>query len=155
MLRVANVVQLKARRLMPALVLQALAAGCIVFAIYIAVWSIWVAPDYYPRGDNFSVLVNSLPEFHPKISDWFFQGFRTYFHVYPDMSKNGTNFIRPGVNVTFFMEWFIFHRHWERYLLFTYATVAALAGMVYYTARSFFFVSPRLALLAALAVGFA
>ena len=127
------------------------AIGFLVFLGYALIWSWRIRPFYYPRGDSFAVLVNSLPIFHPKILLWFSHGFQRYFHVYPDLAREATNFIRPGVNATFYLEWFLFHAHWERYLLTTYALLAVTAGLVFYTATRLLGLPRRLAVLASLA----
>ena len=127
--------------------------GGLVFAVYVLVWNWWIRPYYFPRGDSFAVLVNSLPIFHPHIASWFLQGFERYFQVYPDLAAAATSFIRPGVNATFYLEWFVYHQHWAWYLLTTYAIVGATAGLVFYTATQLLELPWGVAAMAAFAAG--
>ena len=98
--------------------------------LFTLIWARYINPFYYPHGDSFSLFVNSLPLFHPVYSDWFLHGFRSYFDVYPDMSLHASNFVRPVVNGTFFLGWFVYGAHWSRYLLTTYAIIGLLAATV-------------------------
>src|SRR5487761_1675696 len=96
--------------------------------LFMLVWAKYIDAFYCPYGDSFSLLVNSLPPFHPTYSDWFLHGFRSYFDVYPDMSLHATNFLRPVANGTLFLGWFAYGSHWSRYLLTTYAIIGLLAA---------------------------
>lgn len=98
--------------------------------LFTLIWARYINPFYCPYGDSFSLFVNSLPPFHPVYSDWFLHGFRSYFDVYPDMSLHASNFVRPVVNGTFFLGWFVYGTHWSRYLLTTYAIIGLLAATV-------------------------
>lgn len=109
-------------------------AFALTFTAFTLLWARYINPFYFPYGDNFSVLVNSLPPFHPSPGAWFQHGFQSYFNVYPDMSLHATNFIRPVVNGTFFLGWFVYGAHWSRYLLTTYAIIGLLAATVSFLA---------------------
>ena len=125
------------------------------FGFYTLVWATFINPFYFPYGDSFSVLVNSVPPFHPVFSSWFLHGFQSYFNVYPDLSLHGTDFIRPVVNGTFFLGWFAYGSHWSRYLLTTYAIIGMLSATVCFLAGHVLKLGWRIALVATLCVSIA
>jgi hypothetical protein len=138
---------------------KSLISSCSVFVavscLYIVIWSKAINPYFNPYGDSFSLLVNSIPPFHPSYSAWFLHGFQTYFDVYPDMSLHATNFIRPGVNATFCLEWFLFGSHWSRYLLTTYAIIGLISAVTCFIATHILKLSWRVTLLAVICVSVA
>jgi hypothetical protein len=127
-------------------------AFAVTFATYTFFWALYIKPFYFPCGDNFSVLVNSLPPFHPSASAWFLHGFQNYFDVYPDMSLHATNFIRPVVNGTFFLDWFVYGAHWERYLLTSYAILGLIGAITCFLSNYTLRLGWRLSLLATFCV---
>lgn len=123
--------------------------------LFTLIWARYINPLYFPYGDSFSLFANSLPPFHPAYSDWFLHGFRSYFDVYPDMSLHATDFLRPVVNGTFFLGWFVYGTHWSRYLLTTYAIIGLLAATVCFLASYVLELDWPMTLLATLCVIFA
>jgi hypothetical protein len=142
----------------PALKLALLCAGAAflaTFGVFTLLWAKYINPYYFPYGDNFSLLTNSIPPFHPSYSAWFLHGFQTYFDVYPDMSLHGSDFIRPLVNGTFFLGWFVYGSHWSRYLLTTYAIIGMIAGTTCFMASYVLKLGWRLTILAVICVSIA
>jgi hypothetical protein len=127
----------------------------VTVGLFSLLWAKYIKPYFFPYGDSFSLLVNSTPPFHPIYSAWFLHGFQTYFDVYPDMSLHATNFIRPGVNGTFWLEWFAFGSHWGRYLLTTYAIIGLISGATCFMASYILKLGWRLTLLATICVSIA
>jgi hypothetical protein len=127
-------------------------ASLVTFALFTLFWTIEINPYYFPYGDSFALFVNSAPRFHPLYSSWFLHGFQTYFGAYPDMSVHASNFIRPVVNGTFFLGWYVYGSHWSRYLLTTYGVIGLLAGTTCFIARHLLKLSIRITSLAVLCV---
>jgi hypothetical protein len=132
--------------------LVSIAVFLVVFALFTLLWARYIRPDYFPYGDSFSLLVSSIPPFHPSIVSWFLQGFQSYFDAYPDLSLHATNFIRPGVNATFYLGYFIHHEQWSHYLLTTYAIIALIAALNCFLSAYVLKLSWRITLLTTLCV---
>ena len=98
-------------------------------------WAVQIRPAYFPAGDEFALLVSSTRFFHPHPGDWFRHGFSGYFCPYPDLSLPYSNFLRPMANFTYYLQSFVFGRHWGDYLLGTYVIEAAAVITVWYLAR--------------------
>ncbi|WP_213807123.1 hypothetical protein [Granulicella sp. dw_53] len=116
-------------------VIHGLLLSAVVFATLVLLWNFLIRTYYFPRADNFALLVNSCPPFHPNYSEWVLKGFHNYLYVYPDLSEHSSNFIRPMVNFVFFLNWAIFGAHWAAYLLVNYLIIALLGGMTYFIAE--------------------
>lgn len=129
--------------------------SAVVFAIFALLWNFLIRIYYFPHGDNFALLANSCPPFHPNYSDWILKGFHNYLYVYPDLSAHSSNFIRPMVNVVFFLNWMIFGSHWAAYLLSNYLIIALLSGVTYFIAAQKLDLGWRLSAAAALCVAIA
>lgn len=126
-----------------------------VFAVLFLFWAIFIHRYYFPISDDISLIVNSTLPFDPSISSWFFQGFKNYFDTYPDLFFPISNFVRPGVNAIFYLDYIAFHSHWSLYFLSTYGFVAIIGGLTYYIAARLLAVGRRLALVTALCAAFA
>lgn len=109
--------------------------GFAVFLALVLFWAVRIRPAYYPTGDEFSLLVHSTRFFQPTAVDWFRHGFSGYFSPYPDLSLPYSNFLRPVANFTYFLQSFLFGRHWADYLLGSYVCETALVVTVWYLAR--------------------
>lgn len=70
--------------------------------------------NYYPTGDDYS-LIGAATFWKP--SDWFFKGFSDYFIIYPDITRPYTNFIRPVINMIFYLENKFFGEIWWLYFI--------------------------------------
>jgi hypothetical protein len=107
-----------------------LLAGTLILALLTAFWYFQIRQDYYPSGDEFSLLVNSTRFFHPSPLAWFSHGFSTYFIPYPDISLPYSNFLRPVDNLTYYLNSLLFGSSWSAYLLTNYAIAAAVVASV-------------------------
>jgi hypothetical protein len=116
-------------------VIRGLLFSAVVFATLAFLWNFLIRTYFFPRGDNFALLANSCPPFHPSYLDWVLKGFHNYMYVYPDLSAHSSNFIRPMVNFAFFLNWMIFGNHWAAYLLANYLIIALLSGVTYLIAE--------------------
>jgi hypothetical protein len=105
------------------------------FTALALLWNFLIRPYYFPHADNFALLANSCPPFHPSYTDWVLKGFHNYLYVYPDLSIHSSNFIRPMANFVFFLNWTIFGNYWAEYLLASYLIIALLGGVTYFIAE--------------------
>jgi hypothetical protein len=127
---------------------HSIAAGLVVFAVVLAYWWVAIRPFYYPVYDDFALLVKSTKMFHPKPLEWFTQGFHDYLTPNPGMSLSATDFLRPVVNLCYYINSVLFGGHWANYLLLAYAVFAYLVGLTVYLAHTAMRMSPGFALLA-------
>ncbi len=134
---------------------RALLLSATIFAILVVLWDLLIRASYFPHADNFALLANSCPPFNPTYSDWLFKGFHDYLYVYPDLSSHSSNFIRPIVNLVFFLNWFVFRSHWAAYLMANYLVIASLVGVSYFVAEQKLHLGWKLSLAAALCVAVA
>ncbi len=86
----------------------ALVLGSVVFLLEVLYWTRYIRPEYFPAGDEFSLIVHSTHFFHPSIAEWLHRGFSKYFLPYPDISIAYTNFLRPVDNAVYYLESFMF-----------------------------------------------
>jgi hypothetical protein len=139
--------------------LLALAGSAFVcVGIFIFLYWIWyksIRSYYFPYGDEFSLIVNSTSPFHPNWTAWFLSGFKNYFDVYTESFVPYTNFIRPTVNLTFFLDYLTFGSNWSMYILTTYGFVSAIAGVTSFVAYYVLRLGWRLSLLAAICTAIA
>jgi len=110
------------------------AASC-SFALLFVFWLLAVHGKYFPWGDEFSLLVNSTKYFAPHPGAWFLQGFSRYFGPYPEWFQGGSDFIRPVVNLVYYLSSVVFGTHWDRYLLVNYAAHSLVVGAATYLAH--------------------
>ncbi len=115
---------------------SAFVLGSVVFLLEVLYWALYIRREYFPAGDDFSLIVHSTHLFHPSPAEWLHRGFSNYFYPYPDISVAYTNFLRPVDNAVYYIESLIFFRHWSFYLLGSYLIVAALVATTYYIARA-------------------
>jgi hypothetical protein len=117
------------------IILTSLLISLSLFVLTVLFWLHRIRGYYFPAGDEFALLVHSARFFDPSIKDWFLRGFAEYFHPHPDISLPYSNFVRPGVNFTYYLNSWIFGRNWGAYLLSNYAIAAGIVGAVYYICR--------------------
>jgi hypothetical protein len=89
-------------------------------------WAAFIRRTYFPSEDEFALIVSSGRMFHPSWKSWFLEGFSRYFQGYPGLSQPATDFIRPVVNASYWLDSVMFGAHWSWYLLPTYAVQAGL-----------------------------
>jgi hypothetical protein len=127
----------------------------VVFGVFALLWNSLIRAYFFPFGDDLALLSNSCPPFHPSYSDWFLRGFYNYWYVYPDLSAHSSYFIRPMVNLSFFLNWELFGNHWSAYLLLNYLMIGLLSGVTYFIAAQELRLGWRLAVISALCVAVA
>jgi hypothetical protein len=127
---------------------HSIAAGLLVFAVLLVYWWVAIRPFYYPVYDDFALLAKSTTMFHPKPLEWLTQGFHDYLTPSPGWSLSATDFLRPVVNLCYYINSVLFGTHWANYLLLAFAVFAYLVGLTVYLARTAMRVPPGLALLA-------
>lgn len=130
---------------------SAIVLGSVMFLLEILYWQCYIRLEYFPVGDEFSLLVHSTRFFHPSLGEWFHRGFANYFCPYPDLSVPYSNFLRPVDNAFYYINSVIFARHWSFYLLGSYLVTAALVATTYFIARASLRLSPLLVGLVTLA----
>lgn len=59
---------------------------------------------YHIIGDDFALVLNSARQYHPHPASWVTRGFSNYFVSFPDLPQHHTDFCRPVVNATFWLE---------------------------------------------------
>lgn len=125
------------------------------FILFYWIWHRSIRPYYFPFTDDLSLIVNSTSPFHPRWTSWFLDGFKNYFDVYTESFVPYTNFIRPTVNLTYFLDYLAFGSNWSMYLLTTYGFVSIIAGTTSFIAYYFLRLGWRLILLTVICTVFA
>jgi hypothetical protein len=98
------------------------------------------------RGDDYALVLHSAAAFNPSPLAWVTRGFDGYFVQVPEIAPAGTNFIRPVVNATVYLDSVIFGTAWSPWFLtLNYVGHGAAVALTYLVARR----------LAALSVGWA
>jgi hypothetical protein len=83
-----------------------LSASSLVFAAGL-LYSVFLLPyvrTFHISGDDFALVLNSARQYHPNPLLWLTRGFSSYFVAYPDLPERHTDFCRPLVNATFWLE---------------------------------------------------
>lgn len=120
--------------------------------LLIAYWMAFVWKDYFPINDDFAVMVHSTHPFHPRVSEWFVQGYAKYFLAFPEWSKSTSVFLRPVANGFFYLSSLLFERHWACYLMTTYVIQSCLVALTVFFASHQLRLPIRSALVAGLLV---
>lgn len=129
----------------------ALGLGAFVFVVQAIFWHLFIQHDFFPTGDEFSLLAHSTRVFHASPMAWFTHGFADYFNPYPDLALPYSNFLRPLDNVVFYLNSLLFTTHWSFYLLANYLLVSIVVVLAFYTARAILELPLALSLLVAAA----
>lgn len=96
-----------------------------------------VLAGYQPWFDNIPLIVNSTPLGQATHWSWFTRGFTGYFDNYPGWPSPGSAFIRPGVNLLFWIDFHLFGSYWPRYLLMNYVLHSLAVALVFVIARRY------------------
>jgi hypothetical protein len=70
-------------------------------------YSVFLLPyvqTFHIKEDDFPPILDSAEQYHPKPFLWVTRGFSSYFAAFPGLPQTHTNFCRPVVNVTFWLE---------------------------------------------------
>lgn len=106
--------------------------------------------NYYPASDGFSLIVNSTPYAKEvDFTEWVTSGFSNYFYTYPEFSAPYTNFIRPVINLSYYLNYVLWRTSWGRYLYLNYLILAISGGLSFYLAKNFLDCSSIVSCLAA------
>jgi len=108
-----------------------------VAAVLAAAWTLGLAVyarrlvrDYFPIADEWALLANSDTTLTSPLT-WFTTGFSGYFEVDPSLSEPYANFLRPCVNLAYWvLGWFLSPTS-PRRLVFNFAVIGACAGLTY------------------------
>lgn len=120
---------------------SAAAAFSVAFLTLFVFWFLTIRKVYSPISDEFALLANSARMFHPHPTEWFLRGYHDYFVVYPSVSPRTSNFLRPTINILYYVGSWIFGWHLERYLLTNYFFIASLVAATVYFGKRFFNIS--------------
>jgi hypothetical protein len=129
----------------------ALSLGALVFLVQVIFWRLSIQHDFFPTGDEFSLLTHSTRVFHASPLTWFTHGFADYFNPYPDLALPYSNFLRPLDNLVFYLNSLLFTTHWSFYLLANYLLVSLVVALAFYLAHAILDLSLALSLLIAAA----
>jgi hypothetical protein len=59
---------------------------------------------FHIKADDFALILNSARQYHSNPALWVTRGFSSYFVSFPDLPRMHTDFCRPVVNATFWLE---------------------------------------------------
>lgn len=115
------------------------AAAAIVIAGVLALCLSWlcagIVQSFFPYAEEWKIMLPSLPQF-AHIADWF-TGFAGSMHSpYPAWGVNSINFIRPVMNVVYWLRGEWFGQQWGEYLYFNFAFIGIAAGSVFFGMRT-------------------
>ena len=103
--------------------------GLFAAAFGIELWlfrDVW--QSYHPANDDIALILHSTDfgqePFWPRVKSWFTEGFSNYWYVFPEWSEPHTNYLRPGVNLAFFLLFALIGTWWSGYLIACYALYA-------------------------------
>ncbi|HZP13691.1 MAG TPA: hypothetical protein VFB36_14830 [Nevskiaceae bacterium] len=127
--------------------------ACVVLAL---AWACAIAAamhgfvaGYFPLADDWSVLAYSHPHFARPLS-WFTEGFANYLAQPPGLSEPYTNFLRPVLNLAYWIQGLWLAPESGGYLYFNYVVIAACAGLCLFAVSESAARIPALVLAAAL-----
>lgn len=105
---------------------------------------------YAVKGDDYALLLHSAVHYDPSPVAWLTEGYAGYFVQIPQLEQAPTNFIRPTVNATVFLESLLVGDPHSVWMLTTnYVGHAVVVALTYLVSRRFAGLGPRWALLAA------
>ena len=103
--------------------------GLFAAAFGIELWlfrDVW--QSYHPANDDIALILHSTnfgqEPLWPRVKSWFTEGFSNYWYVFPEWSEPHTNYLRPGVNLAFFLLYALIGTWWSGYLIACYALYA-------------------------------
>jgi hypothetical protein len=105
---------------------------------------------YTVAGDDYALILHSARQFAPSPVEWITRGYADYFISVPEFGGSGSNFIRPTVNATVFLESLAIADPFSPWFLATnYLGHAIVVALTYLLARRFAGLDHRWAILAA------
>jgi hypothetical protein len=100
-------------------------------------------------GDDYALVHHSARFFSPSLVDWIGSGYRGYNIDFPELGGAATNFIRPTVNATVYIDSWLSSSPRSVTLLFSnYVGHSACVALVFLVGRSIFGLSRRASVLA-------
>lgn len=94
---------------------------------------------YAVHGDDFALLLHSSRFFSPSPASWFLSGYKGYSITYPELSQGATNFVRPTINATVYLNsWLSPGPASVAMLVANYVGLAITTGLVYLIGRRIF-----------------
>jgi hypothetical protein len=60
--------------------------------------------SYVVRGDDFALLTHSARFFSPSVEEWVLEGYQGYGTTFPELGEGQTNFIRPTINASVYLD---------------------------------------------------
>jgi hypothetical protein len=107
------------------------------FGAFVAIFR-GVVSGYFPRGDEFALIVESTPFVSPMHwLTWFTSGYSKYFRPIPFWTDPFTNFIRPTANLCYYVNFALWGERWGAYLYLNYAVLAVGAAAAFWLSRRF------------------
>src|SRR5262245_7446555 len=108
--------------------------GLIATALLVAV-NLPFLWTYGVKGDDYALLLHSASQFAPSAVEWVTSGNADYFVGIPELHSS-TNFIRPTINATIFLESLLIADPFSPWFLATnYLGHAAVVALTYLVAR--------------------
>jgi hypothetical protein len=106
--------------------------------------------SYHTTGDTAALVLHSTRFFPVSPAEWMTEGFSRYFVNFPEATREYTAFVRPTVNLSFWLESLLAPSpHSRVFLLTNYLGHALCAALVFLVARRIGGVGTRRAVLAA------
>jgi hypothetical protein len=88
--------------------------------------------SYVVRGDDFALLSQSARFFSPSLWEWILNGYETYNITFPEFGEGKTNFIRPTINASVYVDsWLSPNPTSVRMLATNYVGHAVSTGLVF------------------------
>jgi len=110
----------------------------------------YITGNYFPTGDDISLLVNSTGFFKAlNPGSWFTEGYADYFRVYPEWSLHSKEIIRPVANIIIYINSLIFGKSFNLYLYFNIFVHSTGTVIVYYLCNKYFKINKIFSFLAA------
>lgn len=111
----------------------------LIIAAAVALWLSWlcagVVHTFFPYAEEWKIMLPSLPRF-AEVQGWF-TGFASIATApYPAWAVNSINFIRPVMNVVYWLRGAWFGHQWGAYLYFNFAFIGIAAGAVFFCMRT-------------------
>jgi hypothetical protein len=88
-----------------AIIAAALVLLAALLLMAVPLGSYWLS--YSPYEDDFALILYSAHQYHPNFSSWITEGFAQYFANDPSCVARGYAYVRPVVNLTYFLESFL------------------------------------------------
>jgi hypothetical protein len=100
-----------------------------------------IIKNFVPEDDEIPLIVHSTyhAREHVDLASWFTEGYKHYFMTYPEwMSEKSTDFMRPMVNLVYYVNYILFKDNWGCYFLFSYLLNSLALALVFWVSRKYF-----------------